>query len=58
MEDSRNGILAARNAGMKALLVPDMVAPDATMLSSATAVFPDLFAVQRWLVQQEYPEKA
>lgn len=58
VEDSRNGILAARNAGMKALLVPDMVAPDATMLSSATAVFPDLFAVRQWLRQQEYPEEA
>lgn len=58
VEDSRNGILAAKNAGMKALLVPDMVPPDHAMLSSATAVFPDLFAVQRWLVQQTYPEEA
>ncbi|WP_294559034.1 HAD family phosphatase [uncultured Mailhella sp.] len=58
VEDSRNGILSASAAGMKALLVPDMVAPDETMLRSAHAVFPDLCAVRRWLAREEYQEEA
>lgn len=58
VEDSRNGILSASAAGMKALLVPDMVPPDEVMRSRAAGVFPDLSAVRRWLERQEYPEEA
>lgn len=53
VEDSRNGILSASAAGMKALLVPDMVEPDELMKSRATAVFPDLLAVRDYLERQE-----
>ena len=53
VEDSRNGILSASAAGMKALLVPDMVPPDAVMKEHASAVLPDLFAVRRYLEQAE-----
>ncbi len=53
VEDSRNGILSASSAGMKALLVPDMVQPDELMKSRATAVFPDLLAVRDYLERQQ-----
>jgi len=53
VEDSRNGILSASAAGMKALLVPDMVRPDAEMLAHAAAVFPDLTALLGWLRRQD-----
>ena len=52
VEDSRNGILSASSAGMKALLVPDMVPPDDLMKSRASGVFPDLFAVRDYLSQE------
>ena len=54
VEDSRNGILSASAAGMKALLVPDMVEPDEVMKSRAAAVLPDLLAVRDYLKQQEH----
>ena len=54
VEDSRNGILSASAAGMKALLVPDMVPPDDIMRKNAFAVFPDLCAVRAWLEAREY----
>lgn len=53
VEDSRNGILSADAAGMKALLVPDMIPPDDVMTRHALRVFPDLFAVRRWLEKQD-----
>ncbi len=53
VEDSRNGILSASAAGMKALLVPDMVPPDTVMKEHASAVLPDLFAVRRYLEMAE-----
>lgn len=52
VEDSRNGILSASAAGMKALLVPDMVPPDDLMKNRASGVFPDLFAVRDYLSQE------
>ena len=55
VEDSRNGILSASAAGMKALLVPDMVPPDDVMKSHAAAVFPDLLAVKTYLEQHTEP---
>ena len=58
VEDSRNGILSASAAGMKALLVPDMVAPDEVMTRHALSIFPDLFAVQRWLQQHAHAEES
>ena len=53
VEDSRNGLLSASAAGMKALLVPDMVEPDEVMKSRAAAVLPDLLAVRDYLARQE-----
>ena len=52
VEDSRNGILSASAAGMKALLVPDMVPPDEVMKRHAVGIFPDLFAVLLYLENQ------
>ena len=53
VEDSRNGILSASAAGMKALLVPDMVQPDELMRSRASAVLPDLLAVRDYLASRK-----
>lgn len=53
VEDSRNGILSACAAGMKALLVPDLVPPDDTMRKNALAIFPDLYAVCAWLEEKD-----
>ena len=50
VEDSKNGLKSASSAGMRVLLVPDLIAPDSEMLSLAHAVFADLTAVQRWLL--------
>lgn len=49
IEDSPNGIRAAHGAGMKALMVPDMIAPTEEIKSLCTGVFEDLFAVRDYL---------
>lgn len=42
LEDSRNGILAARAAGLVPILIPDMIPPDNTMRSAAYRILPSL----------------
>lgn len=42
LEDSRNGILAARAAGLVPILIPDMIPPDNTMRSAAYQILPSL----------------
>lgn len=42
VEDSRNGIISAHRAGMKPLLVPDLIEPDEEMLKLAEKKFGSL----------------
>lgn len=42
LEDSRNGILSARAAGLVPILIPDMIPPDNTMRSAAYRILPSL----------------
>ena len=49
IEDSYNGIRAAAAAGMRPLMVPDMVPPDEEMERLAEGIFPDLAAAGRYL---------
>lgn len=46
IEDSVNGIRSAHAAGMKPLMVPDLVAPDAEMERLSYRIFGDLLAVR------------
>jgi HAD superfamily hydrolase (TIGR01509 family) len=46
LEDSANGVRAARAAGMPVIMVPDLAPATPEMLALATAVMPDLFAVR------------
>lgn len=50
IEDSFNGIRAARAAGTRPLMVPDMVPPDEEMEEKAEAILPDLDAVRDYLL--------
>ena len=49
IEDSFNGIRAAFNAGMKPIMVPDMIEPDNEMKEKAEVILPDLLAVKTFL---------
>lgn len=49
IEDSFNGIRAARAAGMRPLMVPDMVPPDGEMERLSEAILPDLAAAKRYI---------
>ena len=49
IEDSYNGIRSAAAAGMKAIMVPDLLPPTPEMEALATAILPDLAAVERYL---------
>ena len=49
IEDSFNGIRAAAAAGMRPLMVPDLLAPDDEMRRLAEAILPDLYAVGAYL---------
>ena len=49
IEDSFNGVRAAAAAGMRALMVPDLLAPDDEMRRLAEAILPDLDAAGAYL---------
>ena len=49
VEDSFNGIRAAQRAGMRPVMVPDLLEPDEEMRMRAEAVLPDLFQVRDYL---------
>lgn len=49
IEDSYNGIRAAHAGGMHALMVPDMLPPDAEMREKAERIFPSLWEVGVYL---------
>lgn len=49
IEDSFNGIRAAKAAGMRAVMVPDLLQPDEEIREAAFRVVPDLFAASALL---------
>ncbi|MBR3504891.1 MAG: HAD family phosphatase [Clostridia bacterium] len=49
IEDSYNGIRAARAAGMRPIMVPDLLAPDGEMRETAEAILPSLDAARDYL---------
>ncbi len=49
IEDSRNGIRAAHAAGMRPIMVPDLVPPDEEMRLLSSRIFRDLFEVKAYL---------
>lgn len=48
IEDSYNGIRSASSAGMKAIMVPDMLEPIPEIETLCTAVLEDLYAVKKY----------
>lgn len=50
LEDSANGLHAARRAGITSVCIPDIAPPDEAVLSLAAAVFPDLSYVFDWIL--------
>ena len=52
LEDSENGLLAARNVGMRALCICDLT-PPGEAARSAAAVLPSLEFVFDWLVNTD-----
>lgn len=53
IEDSLNGIRAAHWAGMKPIMVPDMIAPNDEIKSITTWIFEDLTKVQEFFTQHQ-----
>lgn len=53
VEDSFNGIRSAYAAGLKPLMVPDMLMPDEEMKEKSKAIFKDLFQVRDFLAETE-----
>lgn len=51
LEDSANGLLAARAAGCRAVMIPDLV-PPAPELTAFAAVYPDLTAFGKAVIAQ------
>lgn len=49
LEDSYNGVRAARAAGMTIYMVPDLLRPTAEMVETAHGIFPSLHAVVEFL---------
>ena len=52
IEDSINGIISAFDAGLKPIMVPDMLPPDERVDGKLTALCGDLFEVCRFLEKQ------
>lgn len=49
LEDSLNGIRAAYDAGIEAIMIPDLIVPDDEAKAKTIAILPDLHAVIDWL---------
>ena len=49
IEDSFNGVRAGHAAGMRVLMVPDLLPPSDEIRRLAEAVLPDLYAAERYL---------
>jgi len=49
IEDSFNGIRAAKAAGMTAVMVPDQLEPDEEIRALADLVLPSLLDVKEWI---------
>ena len=52
IEDSFNGVRAARAGGFYTVMVPDLLPPDAEMAEKADSILPDLFAARDWLLER------
>lgn len=52
IEDSYNGIRSAYRAGMKPLMVPDLIAPDEEMQKLSLEIFEDLLKVKDYFEEQ------
>lgn len=50
IEDSYNGVRAARAGGMRPIMVPDLLPPDAEMAEKAAYIVPDLFAALKLIL--------
>lgn len=53
IEDSYNGIRSAYSAGMKPIMVPDMLQPTDEMREKSIVVLDDLIQVRDWLAKQD-----
>ncbi|MGN0424929.1 MAG: HAD family hydrolase [Acetatifactor sp.] len=53
IEDSPNGIRSAYRAGMKPIMVPDLISPDEEMEQLSTRIFPGLLDVLDYFRSQE-----
>ena len=51
LEDSANGLLAAKNAGITAVCIPDIAPPEEKALQTAAAVLDSLDDVWEWMKQ-------
>ena len=51
VEDSPNGIRSAAAAGLRVIMVPDLVPVSAKQMPFLTSVQPDLLEVMQWLKQ-------
>lgn len=49
IEDSYNGIRSAFNAGMKAIMVPDMAPPNEEMREKSIVILDNLIEVKKWM---------
>ena len=52
VEDSFNGIRAARAAGMHSVMVPDLLPPDGEMEQLAEVILPDLNAAEGYIIER------
>lgn len=52
IEDSYNGIRSSHSAGMRPIMVPDMLPPTEEMRGKSVAVLEDLLQVKEWFAQR------
>ena len=53
IEDSPNGIRSAWEAGLKTIMVPDMIKPDDAVKAMLYGCFPSLLQVKEFLEEME-----
>ena len=52
VEDSFNGVRAARAAGMRPVMVPDLLPPDGEMEALAEVILPDLREAEQYIIER------
>lgn len=54
LEDSKNGVISASKAGMKVLMIPDLIMPDEEVLSFHPSIYSSLEEARKYFAMEDF----